>query len=109
MLNSVLKWGALLAFIPIVAWAITYSEGSKNTAAEQTSLIQDLRVEIQDVRADLVLHGSHQEDRFEELEVGQRALITTIATAQDDYNYRIGILSGRLIQQDNTAPCVVQD
>lgn len=105
MLNSVLKWTAVLAFIPIVAWGINYSEGTKSTAAEQTALIQDLRVEIQEVRAALVLHGSHQEDRFEELEVGQRAVITTIATAQDDYNYRIGLLAGRVIQQDADQRC----
>ena len=40
------------------------------------------------------------ERSFEELEDGQQAIFSAIATSQDDINFRIGSLSGRLLERD---------
>lgn len=102
MNNPILIWGGVVvSFVGLVIGGIIYLEGIKSDLdsfqyiiAQQTLLIN----EIQDTQAQ---HFSQREDRFEELEVGQRNIKDTLTTSQDDLFFHIGVLTGDRYVRDH--------
>ena len=91
--HPAIKWGGVvLGFAgPIIA-AILWASSVSVRLDEQQQLIQDGQ-----------RHGETMflqiERGFEELEEGQHGLHDSIATTNDDLNFRIGALHGRLLER----------
>ena len=77
-----------LGVIGLVVTAAGYMENVRDRVNENRILLEQIH-ETQQV------HFAQREDRFEELEVGQRSIITGVATSLDDLSFRIGVHSGR--------------
>ena len=82
-----------LAVIGLVITAAGYMESVRDRVNENRVLLE----QIHDTQQ---AHFAQREDRFEELEVGQRSIITGVATSLDDLSYRIGVHAGRHAVKD---------
>lgn len=87
--------GVVASVLSFFVGAVIYMEDLKSTVSENTIMLQE-------IQATQLQHFTQRENRFEELEVGQLNLLNTIATSQDDLNFRIGSLAGRLLERDHT-------
>lgn len=67
---------------------ITRQQEIKKELATQSVKLDELHTLIRD-------HWKQREDRFEELETEHKAIISTISTANDDLNFRLGFHAGR--------------
>lgn len=93
--HHTLKWGgASLSVIALVVSAVIYLENIRSGFETNQLLLKEIQT-TQDQ------HFLQREDRFEEIEVGQRNLKDQISTSQDDLFFHIGELSGRLLERDH--------
>ena len=82
-----------IAVIGLVITAAGYMESVRDS-------INENRIHLEQIQATQQIHFAQREDRFEELEVGQRSIITGVATSLDDLSYRIGVHAGRHAVED---------
>ena len=95
--HSFIKWGGgFLSVMALIVSAVIYLENIRSGFETNQLLLK----EIQDTQAQ---HFAQRENRFEEIEVGQRNIKDQISTSQDDLFFHVGELSGRLLERDNSA------
>ena len=100
--NPTVKWGSVVAsLIGLVVGAVIYLEGVKSDIDALQYIISQQTLLINEVQDTQAQHFAQRENRFEELEVGQRNIKDTLTTSQDDLFYHIGVLAGERSAQNH--------
>lgn len=87
--HPMIKWvGVSVSIVGLLVSAVIYLESVR-------SGIHENRVLLAEVQQTQAAHFAQREDRFEELEVGQRDIKGAMTTSLDDLSYRLGVHAGR--------------
>ena len=108
--HPAVKWGAvavtvigtmvgIIVFLQtLVAQLDDQTERLRHIEA-QVELVGDIVLILREIESQGVTRFLQIERSFEELEGGQHGLRDAAATSQDDLNFRIGALHGRLLER----------
>lgn len=93
-------FGVVIAVPSLVVSAVLYMEDVKSRIEKINHSVDENILLLQEVRGVLTLGLTQRENRFEDLEAGHINLLNPIATSSDDLNFRLGVLSGRMLERD---------
>lgn len=100
--NSFLKWSGLgVTVAGFAVGAVLYVEDAKSRVIEVHHTLSEVELMLEEIQKTQAQHFTQRENRFEELEVGQRNIKDTLTTSQDDLFFHIGVLTGRLDERDH--------
>lgn len=101
--HPLLKWGGIgISVAALVISAVIYLEGVKSQVSGVQYSQDEQAILLDEIQATQAQHFAQREDRFEELEVGQRNIKDTLTTSQDDLFFHVGALTGRLVERDHS-------
>ena len=101
--HPIVKWGGIgLTIVGATVGTVTYLESVKSRIDTLHHAIHEHSIMLREIQETQAQHFAQREDRFEELEVGQRNIKDTLTTSQDDLFHHIGVLKGRLIERNHS-------
>lgn len=88
--HPVIKWAMIgITVVAFLAGVIAYAQSLRGQVGDVNLILSEVEQRQRD-------QFDYINVRFEELETGQLGLRASIATSQDDLNFRIGVLHGWL-------------
>lgn len=105
--NAVIKWGSLILtavglFVSTVIYIESRVEHLQRSIDAHAIILESHTLILEEIQTTQAQHFFQREDRFEELEVGQRNIKDTLTTSLDDLFFHIGVLAGRQAEMDHS-------
>ena len=100
-MSDLARWGGIgLTVLGTIVGAVIYLQTLNSTVSDLEHELHEQTILLSEIQSTQAEHFAQRENRFEELEVGQRNIKDTFTTSQDDLFFQIGVLSGRLLEKE---------